>query len=253
VSRAVVTGASAGIGAAFARALAARGHHVVLVGRDRGRLDAVAASLPGPSEVVVADLAHEDGVRTVEAVLRDGPVDLLVNNAGAGSYGPFTEQDPDRLGETVALNAAAVVRLSRAVLGPMVGRRGGGVITVSSLAGGAPQPGMATYSATKAFVDSWSRSVREELRGTGVTLTCVQPGWVRTGFHSRSGQAVGAVDDGDWLEPDDVVARALDAHARGRGSVVVLPRVSPPRAAVRGVRRRLGKLSWLRDLRHPVR
>jgi uncharacterized protein len=127
------------------------------------------------------------------------------------------------------------------------------VITVSSLAGGAPQPGMATYSATKAFVDSWSRSVREELRGTGVTLTCVQPGWVRTGFHAASGQAVGAVPEGDWLDPDDVVARTLDAHDRGRGTVVVLPRVPPARAAVRAVRRRLGRLSWLRDLRHAIR
>jgi short-subunit dehydrogenase len=249
---AVVTGASAGIGAAFARALSDRGHRVVLVGRDRGRLDAVAATLPGPSEVVVADLAQEDGIRAVEAVLRAEPVDLLVNNAGVGTYGPFTEQEPHTLDETVAVNAGAVVRLSRAALGPMVDRRGGGVITVSSLAGAAPQPGMATYSATKAFVDSWSRSVRQELHGSGVTLTSVQPGWVRTEFHARAGQAVGTVGEDEWLDPADVVARALDAHARGRGSVVVLPPVSPPKAAVRAARRQLGRVSWLRDLRRSI-
>jgi uncharacterized protein len=218
------------------------------VGRDQERLDAVAAALPGPSEVVVADLAGEDGLRAVEALLRAEPVDLLVNNAAAGTYGPFVEQDPAALSATVALNAAAVVRLSRAALEPMLGRRAGGVITMSSLAGSAPQPGMATYSATKAFVDSWTASVRDELRGTGVTLTCVRPGWVRTGFHARSGQAVGHLEEGDWLDPGDVAARALDAHARGRASVVVLPRVSPARGAVRALRRRLSRLSWLRAL-----
>jgi short-subunit dehydrogenase len=111
---------------------------------------------------------------------------------------------------------------------------------------------MATYSATKAFVDSWSRSVRQELHGSGVTLTSVQPGWVRTEFHARAGQAVGTVGEDEWLDPADVVARALDAHARGRGSVVVLPPVSPPKAAVRAARRQLGRVSWLRDLRRSI-
>ncbi len=243
---AAVTGASSGIGAAFARALSARGYRVLLVGRDRARLDAVAARLPGPSDVLAADLTSDDGLRRVEDVLRAEPVDLLVNNAAAGRHGPFVEQDPAALGDTVALNATALVRLSRTALNPMVARRSGGVITLSSLAGTSPQPGMATYCATKAFVDSWSSSVHDELRGTGVTLTCVRPGWVRTDFHSRSGQDVDHVAEADWLDPDDVAARALDAHDRGRATVVILPTVSPPRAAMRFARSRLSRLSWLR-------
>ena len=250
--RAVVTGASAGVGAAFARALSARGYAVVLVGRDRGRLDAVADALPGPSEIVTADLARADGVRRVAALLAAEPADLLVNNAAAGVHGVFAEQDPAALGDVVALNAAAVVALTRAALGPMLARRRGGVIAMSSLAAGSPQPGMATYAATKAFVELWAASVQDELRGTGVTLTCVRPGWVRTGFHARSGQAVGHVGEADWLDPDDVAVRALDAHARGRASVVLLPALPPVRRAARAVRSTLGRVKWLRSVRRSL-
>ncbi len=236
--RALVTGASSGVGAALARQLAARGYEVVLVGRDRGRLDAVAAGLPCPPRVVVADLADEQGLRAVEAVLRAGPVDLLVNSAAVGVHGPFAEHDPTALAATVAVNVTATVRLSRVALEGMSARGRGGVISVSSLAGSAPQPGMATYSATKAFVDSWMSSVGAELRGSGITLTCARPGWVRTAFHTRSGQPVDHVAEADWLAPDTVAERILAAHDRGRASVVILPDVPPVPAVVRGARRR---------------
>lgn len=250
VKRALVTGASSGIGAAFARLLSERGYEVVLVGRDPGHLGSVAADLPGPSHVLVADLTHEHGLAAVEMVLRDSaaPVDLLVNNAAAGTYGPFAAHDPDLLTSTVALNVTAVIRLSQAVLTSMLPRRSGGVITMSSLAGASPQRDMATYSATKAFIDSWTASVHQELRGSGVTLTCVRPGWVRSEFHSRAGQAVDHVMDSDWLSPKEVATRALDAHARGRASVAILPELPPLRRAVRGLRMIRAAVSFIVDL-----
>ncbi len=251
----VVTGASSGLGAAFARLLSARGHEVVLVGRDRSRLEDVARSLPGPSRVVTADLTEAAGLAAVESILGDvgRPVELLVNNAGAGFHGSFVDHEPDLLDATVALNATAVVRLSRAALESMLPRRRGGVITMSSLAGPSPQPGMATYSATKAFVDSWSSSVADEIRGSGVVLTCARPGWVRTDFHARSGQSVGHVGEREWMNPDQVVQRVLDAHGRGRTSVVILPEVSKVGGAVRAARRGAARVSWVRRLRNALR
>jgi uncharacterized protein len=247
--RALVTGASSGIGAAFAITLSERGYRVVLVGRDKARLDKVAAKLTGPSELLDVDLTSDEGLASVEAALEADPVELLVNNAASGTFGRFVDHDAEGLRETVALNSTAVVRLSRAALPSMLARRHGGVIVMSSLAGASPQPGMATYAATKAFLDSWASSVCEELRGTGVVLTCARPGWVRTDFHANSGQAVDEVADAEWLGPDDVAARVLDAHVRGRASVVILPEVSAVHGAMRSVRRGLGQVSWLREAR----
>lgn len=223
----MVTGASSGIGTAFARLLSAQGYDLVLVGRDEARLAAFAAELPGPARVVAADLTHDDDLARVEALLAGAPVDLLVNNAGAGRYGPVVHQDPQALGDTVALNVTALVRLARAVLPAMVSRRSGGLINVSSVAGAAPSANMATYAATKAFVNSWSASVTQELRGTGVVVTCVKPGYVRSEFHARSGEDLTHVPDAYWLAPADVARRALEAHARGRVDLVVLPPLPP--------------------------
>jgi short-subunit dehydrogenase len=253
--RAVVTGASSGIGAAFARLLAARGDEVVLVGRDRARLETVAAGLGGHVDVVVADLTREDELATVEMLLRDAtvPVGLLVNNAGAGWYGPVVDHDPEHLRDTVALNVTALIRLTRAVLPGMVHRGSGGVINVSSVAGSSPSANMATYAATKAFVDSWSASVVRELHGTGVVVTNVKPGYVRSEFHARSGEDLVHVPDAEWLAPGDVARRALAAHARGRRSVVILPEVGRIRGGVRWARAGLRRRApWLGAVKRAV-
>src|SRR5207237_2052965 len=137
----------------------------------------VAGTLPGPGRVFVSAPTAPSDLAAVEAVLRDraAPVDLLVNNAAAGWHGPFVEHDPDLLRDTVALNITAVVRLARAVLPRMVERGHGGLINISSVAGSSPALSMATYAATKAFVNSWSASITQEPQGTGVTVTCIQP------------------------------------------------------------------------------
>jgi len=253
--RALITGASSGLGAAFAGLLSERGYEVILTGRDLVRLQSVAGSLPGPSRVVVADLSRPAELATVEALLADtdAPVDLLVNNAAAGWHGPFAQHDPALLDETVALNITAPIRLARAVLPVMVARGRGGVINVSSVAGSSPSPRMAAYAATKSFVDSWTAAVTSELRGTGVILTCVKPGYVRTDFHVRSGEAVDRVRDTDWMSPTYVAQRALDAHVRGRTSAVILPDVPPLQRLARWSAGRARRAPWLRGTRAALR
>ncbi|MDQ1533791.1 MAG: uncharacterized protein QOF28_1552, partial [Actinomycetota bacterium] len=186
MATALVTGASAGIGAEFVSQLASRGNDVVLVARDAARLEALATELGArhrvQTEVLVADLTDPAQLACIEDRLTDRarPVDVLVNNAGFGTNGRFSELDRDIETREVNLNVVALVRLTHAALGPMTERGSGGVLNVSSLAGGQPTPGNATYGATKAFVTSFTQSVREELRGTGVKITLVCPGFTRT-------------------------------------------------------------------------
>src|SRR5260221_7653734 len=171
---ALVTGASAGIGTAFATRLAARGDGVVLVARDRARLDELAGVLAGrhgvATEVLVADLTDPGQLASVEARLgdRERPIDVLVNNAGFGTNGRFADLDRDTEAREIGLNVVALVRLTHAALAPMIGRGSGGVLNVSSLAGGPPTPSNATSRATKAFVTSFTQSAPEEGLGTGV-------------------------------------------------------------------------------------
>jgi uncharacterized protein len=239
--RAAVTGASSGIGAAFARALACDGAELVLVARDRAALEALADDLPGRHEVVVADLADAGDLARVEAVLRERPVELLVNNAATARWGPFLEQDPEDLTTTIGVNVLATARLARAVLPAMVEAGHGGVISVSSPAGERPAPMLAAYGSSKAFLDALDTSLRAELGDSPVTLTTVRPGWIRTGFHARIGQDVGAIDDAAWATPEEVAREALHRHRRGDTSV----RVPQPGArqrlvdAARARRRRL--------------
>jgi short-subunit dehydrogenase len=226
MATALVTGASAGIGAEFVSQLASRGNDVVLVARDAARLEALATELGArhrvQTEVLVADLTDSTQLATVEDRLTDRarPVDVLVNNAGFATNGRFSELDRDIETREVSLNVVALVRLTHAALGPMTERGSGGVLNVSSLAGGQPTPGNATYGATKAFVTSFTQSVREELRGTGVKVTVVCPGFTRTEFQARAGIDSSKVPGFLWQSAEEVAAGALAALEQNKAVYV---------------------------------
>ena len=215
MSTALVTGASAGIGRAFAGALAARGDDVVLVARDGARLDAFAAELRAAhsvsAEPLPADLLTPAGLDAVTARLGDAeaPVDLLVNNAGFGTFGHFSENDVDREVQEVELNVVALMRLTHAALGAMEQRGHGAIVNISSLAAYQPAPNSATYAATKAFVNSFTHAVHEEARGTGVHVMVVCPGYTHTEFHERAGLGPTGVPEFAWQSAEQVVAAAL--------------------------------------------
>ena len=222
MSTALVTGASAGIGRAFADGLAARGHDVVLVARDASRLEELAGELTAAhgvaADVLAADLLTDDGVTAVATRLGDPdhPVDILVNNAGFGTYGRFAELDVAREVEEVELNVVALLRLTHAALEAMERRRAGAILNIASLAAYQPNPISATYGATKAFVHSFTHAVREEARGTGVTVMLVCPGYTHTEFHDRAGLGPSDVPEWVWQSADTVVAAALRDLDRGR-------------------------------------
>jgi len=219
---ALVTGASSGIGESFARILAERGHDLVLVARDAGRLEALAKELElannATVQVLPADLTDADQLATVEARCRDrsAPVDLLVNNAGFGTFGPLHTLDVDTEVREIQLNVVALVRLTHAAATEMVERGHGGILNVSSLAGFQPGPSNATYGATKAFVTSFTEAVHEELKGSGVNVTVLCPGFTRTGFQDAADVPAEAVPGFMWQEADPVAREGLDALAKNK-------------------------------------
>jgi short-subunit dehydrogenase len=216
---ALITGATAGIGNAFARRLAADGHDLVLVARDAVRLAGVAADLRGRHgvevETLAADLTDRPALDRVAARLGDPerPVDLLVNNAGAGSRQLFRTGELAVEERMVDLLVTAVLVLTHAALPGMVARGGGAVVTVSSVA--AFLPG-GTYSAAKAWTATFSMSLDAQLAGTGVTATALIPGFVRTEFHQRAGMRVDTLPRWLWLDAERLVADCLADVARGR-------------------------------------
>jgi hypothetical protein len=226
---AVVTGASAGIGRAFTHALADRGHDLVLVARDTARLDALAKELRdaygADAEVLGADLSDPAELATVEARVADPerPIELLVNNAGFGTVGKFVSLPLEREQQEIQLNVVALVRLTHAALLGLVVRGHGGVINVSSIAGYQPNPGNATYGATKAYVSSFTQAVHEELKGTGVKCMVLAPGFTRTEFQERAGFDSGEVPDFLWQDAPTVVEHALRAYDKGRAVCVPGP------------------------------
>ena len=220
MSTSLVTGATAGIGLEFARQLAARGDDLVLVARDTARLEEVAADLRASygvaTEVLPADLTDPDQLGAVEARLADAtrPVDLLVNNAGFGLKGSFLDNDVDAEQRQQDVLVRAVLRLSHAALGGMVERGRGGVINVSSVAAFLPR---GTYSAAKAWVNSFSAWAHNEYTGRGVTVMSLCPGFVKTEFHQRLGVDRDATAPRIlWLEPDRLVRDALADFDKGR-------------------------------------
>ena len=219
--RALVTGASSGIGRAFAEALAALGHDLVVVARRTERLRELADALQAhgrATDAMAADLSTDDGVAAVAARLTDPstPIELLVNNAGFGTSGRFWDLDAEREAEEIRLNVQALVVLTHAALTAMVPRGRGGVINVSSVAGYQPTPWGATYGATKAFVSSFTNALHEELRGTGVRILTLAPGFTHTEFHAVSGDDVSQLPGVLWQSPREVVDAALRAYDRGR-------------------------------------
>ncbi|MBU6215640.1 MAG: SDR family oxidoreductase [Acidobacteria bacterium] len=225
--RALVTGASSGIGRAFAERLAAEGTDLVLVARRGDRLEALAGALsaahPVEVEVLPADLAAPVSRRSVELRLAasEDPVDLLVNNAGVGTHGDFAELPADREEQQVQLNVVAVQRLCSAVLPGMLERRQGHVLNVSSIAALYPVPHSATYGATKAFICSFTDALHEELRGSGVVATSSLPGFVRTGFQEAADwDGQDRLPSFVWLRAEDVATASLDGAWSGRARVV---------------------------------
>jgi hypothetical protein len=165
--------------------------------------------------VVTADLATDEGVAAVEQRLRESPVELLVNNAGVGSGGAFDGLPVEPEMAEIRLNVLALVRLTHAALQPMVAAGHGGILNVSSLAGDQPLRGFATYAATKSFVTSFTESIAAELRGTGVHVTVLKPGYVYTEMNPDAPDPT-SMQGRLWLRADDVAGQALDAVARGR-------------------------------------
>jgi short-subunit dehydrogenase len=187
--RALVTGASGGFGLEFARLLAADGYDLILVARSRDRLEAVADELRGGHDITVRVIAQDLAVvNAARAVFEQvAEVDVLINNAGFASHGAFAQLDERRILEELNLDIVALTQLTRLYLPQMLRRGHGKILNVASTAAYVPGPFMAVYYAAKAYVLSFSQALTEELRGTGVSVTCVNPGATATGFQERAG------------------------------------------------------------------
>ncbi len=185
----LITGASRGIGRAIARAASARGAAVGLVARSADELDSLAAQLDGQSKAVPADISDPDSVEhavnEIEAEL--GPIDIIVNNAGAGAYGAFVDESPETFERLLATNYLGGVHVTRAVLPGMISRRRGHIVTVGSVAGRIGAPFEAAYAATKFAQTGLSEALAVELSGVGVGVTLVNPGLVETDFFAARG------------------------------------------------------------------
>ena len=217
---ALVTGASSGIGQEIAVQLGMSGVSMVVVARRADRLEALAARFKNV-EVIVADLSTSDGVAQVEARIVDSskiPIDLVVNNAGFGSSGLMHEIDLERLSREIGVNVLALTRLSHAAIKAMVPNGRGYLLNVSSVASFQPGPRAAVYSATKAYVTSFTEALHEELRGTGIRVTALCPGFTRTEFSDVSGtnSISSQVPNFAWLEATDVAHEGLRAVTRGK-------------------------------------
>lgn len=225
---ALITGASSGLGAEFARALGPRGYDLLLVARRRKRLEIMAAEAAVKhgvtAEILVADLSDAaDLQRVVERARAISDIRILVNAAGFGLHGAFSEVDVEREMDMVRLHVEACVQLTHAVLPAMLKAQRGSVINVASLGAYVPLPGFATYGATKAYMVSFSRSLAIELEGTGVRIQALCPGFTRTEFQNQQGADLSLVPKFMWMAPDQVVASSL--QALDKGQVVCVPGV----------------------------
>jgi short-subunit dehydrogenase len=227
-STALITGASSGIGAAVAGELASRGHAVALVARREERLRSLAGELESehevPTEVIACDLADPGERERLASELHDRgrAVEVLVNNAGFGHQADFATSPIERMVGMVRLNVEAVVDLTGRFLTGMLERGRGSVINVASMAAFQPLPGSAVYAASKSFVLSFSEGIRTELRGSGVTVTAVCPGPVRTEFMEAAGfpDVEERTPGTFWMSAEDVARIAVEGAERDRRVVV---------------------------------
>jgi len=228
-ARAVVTGASSGISEALATELAARGHSLILVARRGDVMEELAATLRAKHgvevEVRACDLSDRDSRAPLVEELSGRRVSILCNNAGIATFGPVAELDASYERAQVELNAVAVHDLTLAVLPGMVERRSGGILMVGSAAGNMPIPNNATYAATKAFVNTFSESLRGELKDSGVHITLLAPGPVRTETPDPSEASIvdRLVPDFLWISSEHTAKVSLDALAANRMRIVPGP------------------------------
>ena len=228
--RVLVTGASAGIGREFARQLASRARTLVLVARREQRLRELRDELLRCNAQLnvhprVVDLGDKSEIDELVRWLEQNKIgiDLLVNNAGLGDVGPFATSPPRRNEEMVQVNIVALTTLTRALLAQMISRKRGAILNVSSSAGFLPIPEFNVYAATKAYVTSFSESLRAELRGSGVTVTTLCPGPVHTEFQQlaqRSGGKPGSAPDFVYVSVEKTVRDALAAVETDRPLVI---------------------------------
>jgi uncharacterized protein len=246
VSAAIVTGATAGIGAEYARRLAERGHDLVLVGRRVARLEVMAGELAARhgvrAEPLPADLADPAARAAVATRAAGDDVELLVNSAGINGYGPFAEADPAVLDTVLQVNVVAAVQLTRAALPGLLAREAGAIVNVASLLAFAgsrppdPLPWRATYAGTKGFIVTFSRTLAAEVADTPVRVQVLCPGYTATEFHSTNGAAPVADDAPAQVRPramaaEDVVRASLVALEHG--DVVCVPGETEPEAISR--------------------
>jgi len=242
---ALVTGGTSGIGAAFARNLAAEGYDLVLVARSVDRLEKMASELRATGrsvEIIQADLSDRDAVNRVAERLEDPlrPIDVMVNNAGFGVHSSLLDKDVSAHDTAFDVMCRAVLVLSGAAARGMLPRNSGKIINVSSTAGFIT---MGSYSAIKAWVTSFSEGLSVELRGTGIGVTALCPGWAHTEFHTRAGIKSSSIPNFMWLDVEDIVTACLRDVKRGK--VISIPSVRyraliglarhVPKSAVRAV------------------
>ncbi|WP_159329619.1 SDR family NAD(P)-dependent oxidoreductase [Streptomyces tendae] len=252
MTTALITGSTAGLGAAFARRLAADGHDLVLVARDTKRLREQATELHDrhgiEAEVLTADLSTDAGIDAVAARLGDrrNPVDLLINNAGFGNKGRFLDVSMADELTMLKVHCEAVLRLTSAAVEAMRERGRGGVVNVASVAAFVPR---GTYGASKAWVVQFTQGVAKDLAGSGVRLMALAPGFVRTEFHERAGMSTDNIPNWMWLDADNVVAAGLADLSRGKSLSIPDPRYKTlmsaaklvPRGLLGGITSRTGR------------
>jgi short-subunit dehydrogenase len=225
---ALITGASSGIGAAFAHKLAARGYGLVLVARRKEQLEQLRDELTAAhtirADVHVADLADAEAAESLAArVAEMADLELLVNNAGFGTMGHFADADIERQLDMIRVHVLAAVRLSRAALPGMIRRGSGGIVNVSSIGAWLACAGNVQYAATKAYLNTFSEGLQDELRGTAVRVQALCPGFTYTEFHDAGGMQEfdrSQVAKWMWMSPDDVVDYSLKKLA-GRVTIVI--------------------------------